>query len=138
MDLLAAHRRALATAFPGREPPDSVRDAAPAPRGNAARARVNAAADQQLMTLLRRLTAIASQSGRARSPSLLAGQHAPAPRGGGGRPAGYASSRYAGGGSVSGADRAPPCRRAAASAAILARRRAGAATAAAAASTATA
>ena len=33
LDLLAAHRRALATAFPGQAPPDSIRDAMPAPRG---------------------------------------------------------------------------------------------------------
>ncbi|HEX7437078.1 MAG TPA: DUF1631 family protein, partial [Caldimonas sp.] len=44
MDLLAAHRRALATAFPGREAMDSVHDALPSARGsNVARARVNAA-----------------------------------------------------------------------------------------------
>ena len=73
MDLLAAHRRALATAFPGRaEPIDSMRDAVPSARGgNVARARVNAAADQQLMTLLRRLTAIASQPGDLDPASLL-------------------------------------------------------------------
>ncbi len=62
-DLLAAHRRALATAFPGRSPPESVRDPAPEMRGSAARARSNAAADEQLMTLLRRLTAVVSRSG---------------------------------------------------------------------------
>ena len=73
MDLLAAHRRALATAFPGRpEAIDSIRDPLPPPRGaNVARARVNAAADQQLMTLLRRLTAIASQPGELGPASLL-------------------------------------------------------------------
>src|SRR5450755_879998 len=44
MDLLAAHRRALATAFPGRaDAGDSVRDSAAAPRSHASRARVNAA-----------------------------------------------------------------------------------------------
>jgi hypothetical protein len=62
LDLLAAHRRALATAFPGQAPPDSVRDAMPAPRGASGRGggqpRGNPAADQQLMTLLRRLTAV--------------------------------------------------------------------------------
>ena len=73
MDLLAAHRRALATAFPDRaEPIDSIRDRAPAPRARpASRARVNAAADQQLMTLLRRLTAIASQPGELDAANLL-------------------------------------------------------------------
>jgi hypothetical protein len=108
MDLLAAHRRALATAFPDRgEPRDSIRDAAPAPRSHAARARVNAAADQQLMTLLRRLTAIASQPGELDAANLLAASLPPAQRGGtaGSRPSGYASSRYAGSGSVSGAER---------------------------------
>ena len=88
-DLLAAHRRALATAFPpGRAPAiDSVRDAEPpASRHSASRARVNAAADQQLMTLLRRLTAIASQPGEldpARSgsgASLSSGRLAAASR----------------------------------------------------------
>ncbi|MBV9889580.1 MAG: DUF1631 family protein, partial [Rhizobacter sp.] len=61
MDLLAAHRRALATAFPGRaEAYESVRETT-SPRTGAdafARsARASSAADQQLMTLLRRLTA---------------------------------------------------------------------------------
>jgi hypothetical protein len=74
MDLLAAHRRALATAFPGRAPPvDSLRGSEPAPRSSSSsRAHVNAAADQQLMNLLRRLTVIASQPGEldpARVPS---------------------------------------------------------------------
>ena len=69
MDLLAAHRRALATAFPGRPAPvDSGRDAHPAgrelpSRDGGARARSSAAADAQLMTLLRRLTAVASRPG---------------------------------------------------------------------------
>src|SRR4029079_433126 len=73
IDLLAAHRRALATAFPGRpQAMDSIRDALPSARGaNVARARVNAAADQQLMTLLRRLTSIASQPGALGPASLL-------------------------------------------------------------------
>ena len=70
MDLLAAHRRALATAFPGRNPPDSIRDPEPAPRGNAPRARATAAADQQLMTLLRRLTSVASRPGDFDSAGL--------------------------------------------------------------------
>jgi Protein of unknown function (DUF1631) len=106
MDLLAAHRRALATAFPDRaEPIDSIRDHAPA-RGPASRARVNAAADQQLMTLLRRLTAIASQPGELDAANLLAPSRAGGGFGGA-RASGYASSRYAGpgGGSVSGAER---------------------------------
>ena len=37
LDLLAAHRRALATAFPGQAAPDSIRDPMPAPRGPAGR-----------------------------------------------------------------------------------------------------
>jgi len=104
MDLLAAHRRALATAFPGRpEAMDSIREALPSPRGaNVARARVNAAADQQLMTLLRRLTAIASQPGELGPASLLG--PVSAPRGPGApRQSAYAAARAAGG-SVSGAD----------------------------------
>ncbi|MEO8835459.1 MAG: DUF1631 family protein [Caldimonas sp.] len=110
MDLLAAHRRALATAFPDRgEPVDSIRDPAPPQqRDKAARARVNAAADQQLMTLLRRLTAIASQPGELDAANLLG----PPPGGGarstpGQRQSGYSSSRHAGAGSVSGAERGP-------------------------------
>jgi hypothetical protein len=108
MDLLAAHRRALATAFPDRaEPVDSMRDAQPAPRSsNTARARVNAAADQQLMTLLRRLTAIASQPGELDAASLLGPAPGALARGLPlGRSSGYPSSRYAGSGSVSGAER---------------------------------
>ena len=62
VDLLAAHRRALATAFPGRAGADSVRDTQPAPRSNTSRARSAAAADQQLMTLLRRLTTVSASS----------------------------------------------------------------------------
>jgi cell division protein FtsB len=102
MDLLAAHRRALATAFPNRpEPVDSIRDPGPAARSSASRARVNAAADQQLMTLLRRLTAIASQPGELDAASLLGPPPTTGRAGGGtsgGRASGYASSRYAGGG----------------------------------------
>ena len=106
MDLLAAHRRALATAFPGRaEPMDSIRDTLPLARGsNVARARVNAAADQQLMTLLRRLTAIASQPGELGPASLLgpaATQRGAAPRQG---LSAYAAARQAGG-SVSGVEK---------------------------------
>src|SRR5437868_6521102 len=56
LDLLAAHRRALATAFPGGQSPDSVRDPmSPARGGGRAgipQGRGSAAADQQLMTLL--------------------------------------------------------------------------------------
>ncbi|MGZ5203643.1 MAG: DUF1631 family protein [Caldimonas sp.] len=86
LDLLAAHRRALATAFPG-QGPDSVRDSAPGARsgsgrGSAQQGRINAAADQQLMTLLRRLTAV-SQSGELGPAGLLGGY-------GGGYGGGYA------------------------------------------------
>ncbi|MEO8310590.1 MAG: DUF1631 family protein [Caldimonas sp.] len=107
MDLLAAHRRALATAFPGRaEAMDSIRDPLPSARGsNVARARVNAAADQQLMTLLRRLTAIASQPGDLSPASLLGpvgGARAPAIP----RQSAYAAARQAGG-SLSGAEKGP-------------------------------
>ena len=105
MDLLAAHRRALATAFPGRNPPESVRDAEPGARGNAPRARATAAADQQLMTLLRRLTSVASRPGDFDTTGLLGPRadgrgHAglaggmPAP---GSRGSGSALSAYAGG-----------------------------------------
>jgi hypothetical protein len=109
MDLLAAHRRALATAFPpGREPVESVRDP---PRGGGgssgySRPRASAAADQQLMTLLRRLTAISSQPGELGPASLLGSPSASAARSQGvARPSGYAMSRHAG--PVSGADRGP-------------------------------
>ena len=111
MDLLAAHRRALATAFPGRaEPVESVRDALPSGRGrDVARARVNAAADQQLMTLLRRLTSIASQPGEL-SPANLLGL-SPTSRAGGGPAAGlrsaYANARQAGTGGVGAAEKGP-------------------------------
>ena len=100
LDLLAAHRRALATAFPGQAgAPDSVRDAAPAPRGgsgrgNASKGRGNAAADQQLMTLLRRLTAV-SQPGEL-GPVGLLGRPAGSYGGGGGG--------YGGGGGGYGGD----------------------------------
>ncbi len=106
MDLLAAHRRALATAFPGRpEAMDSIRGALPSPRGaNVARARVNAAADQQLMTLLRRLTAIASQPGELGPASLLG--PVSAPRGPSPHQSAYAAARAAGG-SLRGAERGP-------------------------------
>ncbi len=105
MDLLAAHRRALATAFPGRaDAMDSIRDPLPSGRGsNVARARVNAAADQQLMTLLRRLTAIASQPGDL-SPASLLGPVGGARAPGLPRQSAYAAARQAGG-SVSGAER---------------------------------
>lgn len=103
MDLLAAHRRALATAFPGRESTDSIRDSVPPHNPtSAARARVNAAADQQLMTLLRRLTAISSQAGDLGPASLLGtAVAAPARSQSGVRPSGYASSRHSGPGSGS-------------------------------------
>jgi len=107
MDLLAAHRRALATAFPGRpEMMDSIRDPLPTARGtNVARARVNAAADQQLMTLLRRLTAIASQPGDLGPASLLGPVNAPR---GPGMPhqSAYAAARAAGA-SPRGAEKGP-------------------------------
>ncbi|HEY3635564.1 MAG TPA: DUF1631 family protein [Caldimonas sp.] len=98
MDLLAAHRRALATAFPGRESIDSIRDSLPSRHPtSAARARVNAAADQQLMTLLRRLTAISSQPGDLGPTSLLGTAVAATARSQSGvRPSGYASSRHSG------------------------------------------
>ena len=75
MDLLAAHRRALATAFPGRARAgrQRARPRAGAARAAPRRARVNAAADQQLMTLLRRLTAIASQPGEL-DPARMPGR----------------------------------------------------------------
>jgi len=107
MDLLAAHRRALATAFPGRpEMMDSIRDPLPSPRGaNVARARVNAAADQQLMTLLRRLTSIASQPGELGPASLLG--PVSATRGPGlAHQSAYAAARAAGG-SVTGGEKGP-------------------------------
>ena len=125
MDLLAAHRRALATAFPGHAPaPDSMRDAAPAPRGGyvrggAPQGRLNAAADQQLMTLLRRLSAVSSRPGELGPAALIGGGHGgPGPgRGGGGGlgggghgggaagfggAAGYSGSGYAGAGYAGG------------------------------------
>ena len=101
MDLLAAHRRALATAFPGRaDAYDSMRDAtSPRTGGDSfARARTSSAADQQLMTLLRRLTAMSSQPGDLGAASLLGPGGAAAtrlpmqPQ----RSSGYASSRHAG------------------------------------------
>jgi len=114
MDLLAAHRRALATAFPGRaEAYDSVRETtSPRTGGDPfARSRQGSAADQQLMTLLRRLTAMSSQPGDLGAASLRGSAigapprlppQTPWPSGGG-----YASSRHAGtiSGSGSGSDR---------------------------------
>ena len=107
LDLLAAHRRALATAFPDRAPPDSIRDRMPAPHGPAVRGgRGSAAADQQLMTLLRRLTAVPT-SGELGPVGLLgrrAGGNFPVggggyPGGGGGRAAIQAAAGgYPGGG----------------------------------------
>jgi len=95
MDLLAAHRRALATAFPGRQPPDSVRDPAPDLRSATPRARNAAAADQQLMTLLRRLTSVASHPGDLDAASILGPPTSYGPRGGSGASAhgrGFATS----------------------------------------------
>jgi hypothetical protein len=72
---------------------------------NVARARVDAAADQQLMTLLRRLTAIASQPGDLGAASLLG--PIGAPRGTGvPHQSAYAAARAAGG-SVGGAEKGP-------------------------------
>jgi len=105
MDLLAAHRRALATAFPGRaEAAESVREPLRSGSGGFSRPRTSAAADHQLMTLLRRLTAIASQPGELGPAGLLGGQPAAPPRPyAGTRASGYASSRHAG--PISGADK---------------------------------
>jgi len=109
MDLLAAHRRALATAFPGRpEAVDSVRDTFVPSRGggHASRARVNAAADQQLMTLLRRLTAIASQPGDLGPASHLG--PATTARGPSSFRSGHAGTRHGGGvASTGGGDKGP-------------------------------
>ena len=84
LDLLAAHRRALATAFPGGQTPDSIRDPmSPARGGGRAgipQGRGSAAADQQLMTLLRRLTAVSHAEDHG--PVGLLGR--PAGGGGGG------------------------------------------------------
>jgi hypothetical protein len=102
MDLLAAHRRALATAFPGQAPaPDSVRDAVPAPRGHSGRGgapqgRLNAAADQQLMTLLRRLTAVSSRPGDL-GPAALMGGFGGGGMGGGGHGGGFGGGGGGGG-----------------------------------------
>ena len=98
MDLLAAHRRALATAFPGQSPaPESIGNPASAPRGGSGRGapqgRLNAAADQQLMTLLRRLTAVSSRHGEFGPSALIGGGGGVAGLGGGG---GYPGSGYAG------------------------------------------
>jgi hypothetical protein len=116
LDLLAAHRRALATAFPPGHAAalDSTRgDAEPAPRGGGSRGRLNAAADQQLMTLLRRLTAVSSRPGELDASALLGGRRgggggaAGAARGGGtafGPAADQAGAAYAGGGVAAGFD----------------------------------
>ena len=96
LDLLAAHRRALASAFPPGHAAaiDSMRDAEPAPRSGSSRGRASAAADQQLMTLLRRLTAVSSRPGELDASALLNSR-----RGGGGFVA-----RGAGPGFAAGAD----------------------------------
>ncbi|MEP6739714.1 MAG: DUF1631 family protein [Caldimonas sp.] len=100
MNLLAAHRRAFSNAFPEQAlPPDSIRDAAPAPRTSSSRGRMNAAADQQLMTLLRRLTSVTSQPGELDASSLLGappGVWPSSPAASRGR--GYSPSSYAGAG----------------------------------------
>ena len=104
MDLLAAHRRALATAFPGQAPPDSIRDAARAPRGggsgrgSAPQGRLNAAADQQLMTLLRRLTAVSSRPGELGSAALIGGGSGHGGGFGGGGGGGFGGGGAHGGG----------------------------------------
>ena len=86
MDLLAAHRRALATAFPHRpshaDTGDGQSGAAATRSDDAPRARMNAAADQQLMTLLRRLTSVASRHGEL-DPVRMLGGGASAGSGGG-------------------------------------------------------
>ena len=96
MDLLAAHRRALATAFPHRSPDagdgrngvDASRNGATAARADdAPRARMNAAADQQLMTLLRRLTSVASRHGELDPVRMLGGGPSAGSGGGNLRPA---------------------------------------------------
>jgi len=111
MDLLAAHRRALATAFPGRaEAYDSVRETTSPRTGSDAfaRSRSSSSADQQLMTLLRRLTAMSSQPGDLGAASLLGGPIGAPPRNSPQTPwpsgGGYASSRHAG--PISGGDKA--------------------------------
>jgi hypothetical protein len=120
LDLLAAHRRALASAFPPGHAAaiDSMRDAEPAPRGSSSRSR-HAAADQQLMTLLRRLTAVSSRPGELDATALLGGRRGGGTGGGSlGRgagttfgnaveyPAGYAGmpAGYVGGGAPGGFD----------------------------------
>ena len=129
MDLLAAHRRALATAFRGRNPPnlDSTRGTAyrsgageqrgapDDPRGPSddfrappgdyrstpSRARMNAEADEQLMTLLRRLSAAASRSGELDGPNVRRGPSTRVGVGASGRGGGYAASGFAGGAAAS-------------------------------------
>ena len=114
LDLLAAHRRALASAFPPGHAAaiDSIRDAEPAPRGGGGSRGRHAAADQQLMTLLRRLTAVSSRPGELDATAFLGGRRGGAIAGPAGRgagttfgnavdyPAGYAGAPagYGGGG----------------------------------------
>ncbi len=93
LDLLAAHRRALESAFPNRSPADAGRDSGsgdggPRDRAHAGgRSRLDATtADEQLMTLLRRLTAVPSRSADFDHPGALLGGG----RGGGG--VGYPTS----------------------------------------------
>jgi hypothetical protein len=95
LDLLAAHRRALASAFPPGHAAavDSMRDAEPAPRSGS-RGRASASADQQLMTLLRRLTAVSSRPGELDASALLNSR----------RSSGGFVARGAGSGFVPGAD----------------------------------
>ena len=81
LDLLAAHRRALATAFPSRRPAGSTASATPrrtrARSGSRRRSHGTrgTAADQQLMTLLRRLTAVSpARASSVRSASAARGR----------------------------------------------------------------
>jgi hypothetical protein len=103
-DLLAAHRRALATAFPGRSPPpESTRGPTSDFRATPSRARMTAEADEQLMTLLRRLSVAASRAGEfdaadGRRPSAARGAVTPSGRGGGPVPSGHVPSGYMGSG----------------------------------------
>ena len=112
LDLLAAHRRALATAFPNQAPPDSIREPMPAPRGPSGRGgggqpRGHAAADQQLMTLLRRLTAVshADELGPVGLLGRPAGGHGGGGHSGGGfggGGGGFGGGGYPGGGAGAG------------------------------------
>ena len=93
-----------------RQAMESIRDAEPAPRGSSSRGR--AAADQQLMTLLRRLTAVPSGHGEFDATALLGGRRnaSPAARGAGttfGSPADYAMPSHPSSAPPAGFDAAP-------------------------------